>query len=132
MAAAALLTPLSGPAIAAADTPSLGPMSFYNMTPYQVELFFNFVRDGTCSPPGGPGATPPGTRFTYQNPRGTCKVSDIHVTAYTQDNKGPTIIASLDWVPTDPNSQQYNQWVVMQVQDGSPRGSIQAAQIVGQ
>jgi hypothetical protein len=44
-------------------------------------------------------------------------VSGIHATAVVQDKPGgpPRIVAEADWSPTAPNSQDYSEWVVIQM-----------------
>lgn len=124
-AAAALVAAAASSATAAGDSPSYPPWSFFNMTPYQVELFFTFA---DCdSQFGGVGAY---QQYTYPFPRGACNVANIHTTAFVQDKPGgdPRIVATADWSPSAPNSQEYSQWVVMQLAPDAP--SIRVAHIL--
>jgi hypothetical protein len=141
LAAAALLT--TSPATAAAglavqDPPTYGPWSFYNMTPYLVELFFDFAAENPSNPSDTTcysdfGGTDPGSYFVYPSPRGQCRVVNIHATsleAPTTPGGDPKIISTADWQPTDTLSTAFNTWVVMQVQDGSPTGSLKVVEVV--
>lgn len=89
------------------------------MTQYTVVLSIEYApADGCQNQFGG---ADPGFQFTYPSPRGACEVVNVEATALIppkQPGGNPTIVASVDWGPTDPNSQPYNQWVVMQLLGG--------------
>jgi hypothetical protein len=140
LTAAALLT--ISPAIAAAglavqDPPSYGPWSFYNMTPYLVELSLEYSPENPLNPSdtcyNSIGGTDAGRYFVYPSPRGQCQVVNIHATALeapTKPGGNPTIVSTSDWQPTGILSTAFNTWVVMQVQDGTPTGSLKIAEVV--
>jgi len=125
-----VLCPPGLPAMAAAanSTPDYGPWSFYNMTQYQVELFFDFSSDGTTCLSNF-GGTGPGYYYTYPMDRGSCTVKSVVATAFTLDKSGnPKIVDQVGWEPTDPDSQKFSQWAVLQVQNESP--SIKVVHII--
>lgn len=140
LTAAALLT--TSPATAAAglaaqDPPTYGPWSFYNMTSYLVELSLQYAPGNTTSPSttcyNNFGGANPGVYFEYPFPRGQCQVANVHATAMeppTTPGGNPKIVSTLDWQPTDILSEAFNTWVVMQVQDGSPSGSLKIVEVV--
>jgi len=125
------LGPPGLPALAAAtsSTPDYGPWSFYNMTQYQVDLFLVYDDDGTCWA-GDDGTTNPGFKFTSPTDRGSCKINRVVATAFKTYTPGgkPKVVDEVIWVPTDPDSQKYSEWVVLQVQNENP--SIQVVHII--
>lgn len=85
-----------------------------------MELFFKYANpDGSC--PDNLGGTNPGYKYTYPNPRGSCVVQSIHATAFVQDTPGgdPRIVDEEDWAPAAPDSQDYSDWVVLQLQNSA-------------
>jgi hypothetical protein len=111
-------------ALAAADIPNYGPWTLINMTPFNMELAVQFERRPTCTQPSQNWGTDDGCASgTYPSPRGRCNVANVHATAVVPPGKPgdpPRVVAEADWAPTDPDSQRFSTWVVLQYADKAP------------